>query len=362
MENIFDLNKYDYDLPLGLIASKLEQPRDVSRMMVISCLEKKYDLDYYFEDLRKFLSDEYVVVFNNTKVYPASLRLKKKETGGIWEMLFLGEIEDEIWEVVTPKAKRVRVGDIFLVEGTDWEIRVTGRGENGLRSLMVGKSKDQWQEMLWRYGKMPLPPYVREDEKIDYRDDYQTVFAKREGSVAAPTAGLHFTEELINDLKSNGVVFEEVTLHVGLGTFLPVKTDDIRGHNMHSEAVELDFEVWKRLLKYKKAGKKILAVGTTTVRFLESLAKGKISKSNLHTNLFIFPGYKFEFVDEMITNFHLPKSTLLMLVAAFLFDKGDFNSEMEAVNFLVMTYKKAIEKKWRFFSFGEGMWLRGGQK
>ncbi len=359
MENIFDINTYNYDLPEGLIAADLGGRRESAKMMIVDYEKREFDLKHTFVDLSRYLDEQYVVVLNNTKVYPASLNVVKKESGGKWEMLFLEEKEEEIWEVITSKAKRVRVGDVFCLSGDQTvELKVVSVGEGGLRRIKVDRQGKEWQELLWKYGKMPLPPYVKKDETVNYKQEYQTVFARREGSVAAPTAGFHFSNELIEGLKQRGVIFEEVTLHVGLGTFLPVKEDDIRNHKIHRERIEYDQEVWERLLKYKKSGKKILAVGTTAVRYLESLAAGLIGTKKSETNLFVYPGYKFNVVDEMITNFHLPKSTLLMLVAAFLYDRGKFEEKKEAVDFLLRVYQEAIREKWRFYSFGDGMWLK----
>lgn len=358
MENVFELKTYDYHLPAELIANKLEKSREGARMMIIDCQKRFFSLERHFSDLTDCLDDNYVVVLNNTKVFPALIELVKKGSGGKWEMLFLGEAEKGIWKVITPKAKRVRLGDVFLVANANLELEVVRTGEEGLRYLRVGIEEKKWKELLWQYGKMPLPPYVKKDLGVDYRQEYQTVFARKEGSVAAPTAGFHFSEKLIEALRKKGVIFEEITLHVGLGTFLPVKSEDIRRHKIHQEQVEYDRESWARLIKYKKEGKKILAVGTTAVRYMESMSKGMVLPEKSWTDLFIYPGYKFDFVDEMITNFHLPKSTLLMLVAAFICDRGDFSRPEGAVDFLLAAYKAAVEKKWKFFSFGDGMWVR----
>ncbi|HPN67737.1 MAG TPA: tRNA preQ1(34) S-adenosylmethionine ribosyltransferase-isomerase QueA [bacterium] len=362
--NIFDLNIYDYILPGNLIAGQLAWPRDRSRLMMVNLQNRAVTTDRLFANIVDYLNDDYVIVRNNTKVFPARLWLIKEGTGAMTEMLFLREREDNGWEVMSKRAKKIRVGDAynFRHKGRMYNWKVVGVGTEGIRILDVGMDRENFLRLLDEVGSMPLPPYVEKVDGVDYKTDYQTIFAKNIGSVAAPTAGFHFTNDIEERLKDKGVIVEEVTLHVGAGTFAPVRTDDIRQHQMHEEFLEVDKEVIDRLNKWKKSGKKILAVGTTTTRFLESLAgeDGRLRSEDdrRSTDLFVYPGYKFRFVDEMITNFHLPKSTLLMLVSGFVFDKGDFEKEMEAVEFLKSVYMQAIKEKFRFYSFGDAMWIR----
>jgi S-adenosylmethionine:tRNA ribosyltransferase-isomerase len=363
--DIFDLKTYDYVLPVDLIANKSIEPRDQSRLLIVDLKERNFIADKYFANIENYLNDNCVIVRNNTKVYPARLVVTKVGSGAMIEMLFLRNVKNDKWEVMCKKAKKVRIGDeyCFFHKGLFYKWKVADVGKDGLRMIEVGMNKDNFLELLNQAGLMPLPPYIEKDVEIDYKNKYQTIYAKNIGSVAAPTAGFHFTESIDEKLQKKGVIFEEVTLHVGAGTFAPVRNDDIREHQMHSEFMEVDSAVIDRLNEYKKQGKKILSIGTTTTRFLESLANdaGKLDDQNnksMATNLFVYPGFKFKFVDEMVTNFHLPKSTLLMLVSGFIYDKGNFEKEMDAVDFLKKIYARAMQEKFRFYSFGDAMWIR----
>lgn len=362
--DIHSLATYDYLLPQELIAHKLKDKRDESRLMVVDRMKKSWQHGYTFKDLTQLLDDNYVIVRNNTRVFPAKLVVSKKGSATLSEMLFVRAVDQTKWEVLVKNSKAVRIGDeyTFYFGGRYYHFIVTDLGEEGIRVLDVGMPIKEFMGLLESTGLMPLPPYIEKDLLADYNRDYQTVYAKETGSVAAPTAGFHFTDDLIGELKDKGVVFEDVTLHVGIGTFMPVRTDDIREHKMHHEMMMVDKNVLHRLNEYKKAGKKILAVGTTSVRFLESLVMedGLLdeNKDMFATNLFIYPGFKFGFVDELITNYHLPKSTLLMLVASFLGAKGNFESTEKQILFLKDIYQEAVKQKYKFYSFGDAMLVR----
>ncbi len=316
---MYNLIDYDFDLPEELIAQHPVQPRDSCRLMVIDRQKGLIEHDQ-FRDLKEILQRDDLLVLNNTKVIPARL-MGTKKTGGKVEILLTKPLGEGIWEVMMrgkPKA-----GDLITVG----DERVEILAENRVRLLFP-------QEKIATLGAIPLPPYIRSGvaQESD-RLDYQTVFAKEEGAIAAPTAGLHFTNELISELQEKGVHFAEVTLHVGQGTFLPVKVSDIRQHQMHSEEF---------FVPDLPPAKRRIAVGTTALRALESHAAGKKGS----TDIFIYPGYEFRAVDALITNFHLPQSTLLMLVSAF-----------AGIDLMREAYAKAIEARYRFFSYGDAMLL-----
>ena len=362
--DIFDLNSYDYSLPERLIANTLREPRDRSRLMVLDRGNAKISYNNIFADIVELIDGDVVLVMNNTKVFSARVVLPKKGRATLAEMLFYEEIGEGKWKVLCKPAKRVRTGDMFVLfhKNRYYDFTVLEELEGGGRVVDTGMAGGSLINLLEEAGLVPLPPYINQDWQRDYKFDYQTVYAKELGSVAAPTAGFHFTKQLIADLEFKGVVREEVTLHVGPGTFMPVRTEDIRGHEMHRERILLDQALIERLNDYKKAGKKILAVGTTSVRWLETLATDegllKFTDNHEFTDIFIYPGYKFKFVDQLITIFHLPKSTLLMLVAAFLGDGGKFGSENESLKFLLESYKIAIKNNFRFYSFGDAMYIK----
>ncbi|MBU0647922.1 tRNA preQ1(34) S-adenosylmethionine ribosyltransferase-isomerase QueA [Patescibacteria group bacterium] len=361
--DIYDVESYNYCLPKELIANVPLEKRDHSRLLVVDRKNRTFEVDNVFADLLDRLDDDYVVVTNNTRVFPGKLVVSKVGKGSLVEMLFLRALDEERWEVMCKKAKRVRVGDEFMMTypGGMLKLKVEGLKDGAVRVVSTGMKEIDFVDLLDKCGLVPLPPYIEMDSNVDYRRVYQTVFASEPGSVAAPTAGLHFTKDMMVGLQKKGVIFEEITLHVGRGTFEPVRVDDIREHQMHSEEMVVNREQLDRLKDYKKKGKKILAVGTTSARFLETLLNKESHfdrVNNFKTDLFVYPGYRFGYVDELITNFHLPKSTLLMLVSAFLCHGGEFAKEMEAVEFLKFIYGQAITEKYRFYSFGDAMYIR----
>lgn len=333
--------KLDYDYPKELIAEKPTSPRDAARMLVLD--KKTGGLEHsFFKDITKYLKNGDVLVFNKTKVFPARIWATKK-SGGRIELLFLKEKSPKVWEVMI----RGKVGEkeeLFLPKKV---IVTVSKKEDGYE-LLVPFTKNEQVAYLEKFGKMPLPPYIkREATKKDVKD-YQTVFAEHSGSAAAPTAGLHFTKRLIGRLVKKGVGIEYVTLHVGLGTFQPVKTEKLEDHPIHSEFYEIEKQTAERLNKAKTEGRRIIAVGTTAVRALESAAcQGKLVAGQKETALFIYPGYQFCFVDGIITNFHTPKSSLLGLVFAFAGEKN-----------IKKAYSEAIERKYRLFSYGDGMFIK----
>jgi len=329
------LSLFDYNLPRELIAQSPVKPRDHSRLLVYNrkTREIKYDR---FVNLPEYLKQGDVLVFNNTKVFPARL-FGNKKTGGKMEVFLLKNVKGKVWEVlIGGKARRVGLVIEFKL---GLKCEVIKKSGDGLWHVRFNKTTSQVMAIANKIGTTPTPPYVKKLSKLC---DYQTVYAKKTGSVAAPTAGFHFTNNLLKKLRNKDIQFEYVTLHVGYGTFQPVKVTDIKEHKMHAEYAEADKETIKRLRQAKKQGRRIIAVGTTTVRTLEAVGPRKSFKN--WTNIFIYPGYKFRFIDAMITNFHLPESTLLMLVSAFAGRKQVLN-----------LYKKAVQEKYRFYSFGDGM-------
>lgn len=335
-------SSYFYDLPERLIAQTPLEPRDSSRMLVYNRNQDQIQ-HKIFRDILEYLGKDDVLVVNNTRVLPARI-FGFKDTGAKIEVLLQKRINLTDWEVVTKPAKRLSEGTIITFN-QDFACEVLEKGEYGsakVRFLFNGVFEDR----LSQVGQVPLPPYIH--EKLKEKERYQTVYSKVEGSSAAPTAGLHFTPELIKKLKDKGVKIVEVLLHVGLGTFRPVKEDNILNHEMHSEYIEMTEENAELLNKAKTEGKRIIAVGTTSVRVLESCAdyEGKIVAQKRETNIFIYPSYKFKFVDALITNFHLPESTLIMLVSAF----AGYDQTMKI-------YNEAVSKEYRFFSFGDCMFI-----
>lgn len=335
------LSELNYRLPQALIAQTPASPRDHSRLMVIDKTTGKI-LHKHFYDLPDFLSPNDVLVFNQTKVFPARLYGKKK-TGGKIEVLFLKNIANFSWEIITKpgiKSKEKIFFDNFecIIEKRNGKV-ATARFNLPYLDLLKALEKS---------GRTPLPPYIHSNEKESVlRKKYQTVYAKITGSAAAPTAGLHFTQSLLKKLKSKNIHIEFITLHVGLGTFEPVKENTVETHKIHEEYYEVDKSAWERLIKAKSEGKKIVAVGTTTTRVIETLSSQKSPNFTGTTNLYIYPPYKFKFVDALITNFHLPKSTLLALIYAF-----------AGINLAQKAYQSAIKNKYRFFSFGDAMLIK----
>lgn len=338
------LKDFYYDLPQELIAQDPLERRSDSRLMVVG--RKDGSIAHrHFYDLPDYLHPGDCLVINDTKVIPARLMGEKEDTGASIEVLLLKRKEEKVWETLVRPGKKARVG-ARIVFGDGLLIgEVTDIVEEGNR-LIRFTYDGIWEELLDRLGQMPLPPYIT--HQLKDRNRYQTVYAEHEGSAAAPTAGLHFTEELLGRLQEMGVVIARVTLHVGLGTFRPVKTENILEHHMHSEFYVVEEAEAAKINDARAAGNRIISVGTTSTRTLESVAAedGTIRAGSGWTDIFIYPGYRFKAVDALITNFHLPESTLLMLVSAFCSREQ-----------ILHAYETAVEEKYRFFSFGDAMLL-----
>jgi S-adenosylmethionine:tRNA ribosyltransferase-isomerase len=337
-------NDFYFDLPEDLIAQVPLKNRDESRLMTLdkNTGEVKHKT---FRDILECLNDNDILVLNNTRVIPARLFGFKAETNAEIEILLLSRKDINTWEALTKPAKRLKLGTriIFgdgLLIGVVKELQ-----EEGIRTIEF-EYEGIFEDVLDRLGNMPLPPYIH--EKLEDKERYQTVYSKVTGSSAAPTAGLHFTPEILLELKNKGVQIEYVTLHVGLGTFRPVKAESIFDHTMHKEYFEIAEDVKNRLNEAKKNGKRIVCVGTTSVRTLESSANiiNNLDRDSGWTDIFIYPSYEFKFVDAMITNFHLPESTLIMMISAF-----------AGKNYIMDAYEEAIKEKYRFFSFGDAMYI-----
>jgi len=337
-------NDFYFDLPEDLIAQVPLKNRDESRLMTLdkNTGEVKHKT---FRDILECLNDNDILVLNNTRVIPARLFGFKAETNAEIEILLLSRKDINTWEALTKPAKRLKLGTriIFgdgLLIGVVKELQ-----EEGIRTIEF-EYEGIFEDVLDRLGNMPLPPYIH--EKLEDKERYQTVYSKVTGSSAAPTAGLHFTPEILLELKNKGVQIEYVTLHVGLGTFRPVKAESIFDHTMHKEYFEISEDVKNRLNEAKKNGKRIVCVGTTSVRTLESSANiiNNLDRDSGWTDIFIYPSYEFKFVDAMITNFHLPESTLIMMISA-----------IAGKDYIMDAYEEAIKEKYRFFSFGDAMYI-----
>jgi S-adenosylmethionine:tRNA ribosyltransferase-isomerase len=350
------LSLFDYHLPQNLIAQKPVRPRDHSLLMILNRRDQKISHRRFFE-LPKFLKKGDVLVFNNSKVFPARL-WGKKETGGKIEVLLLHQIKKtpNIWEcLLGGKIRRVGQKIIF---SSQMQAEVIKKLPGGVWHLKFNLKGKKFWDQVFKKGEAPVPPYVKRRKPVkEIIQEYQTVYAQKLGSVAAPTAGFHFTKKLLSGLKSMGVETEFITLHVGFGTFQPVKVSEVEEHKMHPEFVEIRKDVIGRIKKAQQEGRRIIAVGTTSVRVLETvLPKTKKARDfSGRINTFIYPGYKFKVVDALITNFHLPKSTLLMLVAAFLQSRGTETAAMRGVTLLKKAYQKAVKNHYRFYSFGDAM-------
>jgi len=349
------ISDFDYNLPESSIAKNPIKPRDKSRLLVLD--KKSGEINHkIFCDITDFLKQGDLLVLNNSKVYPARLRGRKEKTGGEVEVFLLKNIEGAVWECLVG-GKKMKAGlkiefdknfSCYLKEARDntWLVEFNLKGDSLMKKVQ-------------KIGEVPLPPYIKRKsngakERKEDKKNYQTIFASdnKLGSVAAPTAGLHFTKKLLKKIKNKGIKIDYITLHVGMGTFAPVKVDDPKKHKMHSEWVEIKKEVVDKINKTKKNGGRVIAVGTTTTRSLEALVditnhKARIVNQNTWVDIFIYPGYKFRVVDAMITNFHLPKSTLLMLVSAFASKKN-----------IDKAYKEAIENNYRFYSYGDAMFIK----
>lgn len=341
-----NINLFDFELPESLIAQKPSDKRDHSRLLAINKDNHTYE-DKNFYDIIDYLRPGDVLVRNNTKVIPARLVGIKEVTGAHCETLLLKQVGDDVWECLTKPAKSLKVGArINYGEGKliGEVIKIKDEGLRDIKFYYEGI----FLEVLDSLGKMPLPPYIK--EQLCGNDRYQTVYAKYSGSAAAPTAGFHFTENLFKRIKDKGIEVVDITLHIGLGTFRPVKVEDTDNHVMHSEEYEITKEACDILNKAKKEHRRIIAIGTTSVRTLESNIQefGEFKAAKKDTNIFITPGYTFKAIDCLITNFHLPKSTLIMLVSAFM-----------GREFTLEVYKHAVEKEYHFFSFGDSMFIYG---
>ena len=339
------LEEFDYNLPEELIAQVPIQQRDESRLMVVD-REKRTIEDKVFRDIIDYLEPGDCLVRNNTKVIPARL-YGKKDTGANVEFVLLKQLDGDIWESIVRPGNKLKPGSKVIFGVGLLKAEILDVLEDGTRKVKF-EYDGIFNEILDQIGLMPLPPYIHESLKEN--DRYQTVYAKYEGSAAAPTAGLHFTPELLKKIEEKGIKIANVTLHVGIGTFRPVKEENIEEHKMHTEHFYIKQEDVDKINETKKNGKKVIAVGTTSCRVLETVADentGLVKQIESDTGIYIYPGYKFKCVDGLITNFHLPKSTLLMLVSA-LADR----------EFILEAYNKAVEEKYRFFSFGDAMFIK----
>ena len=333
-----------YDLPQELIAQTPVEPRDSSRLLVYDRKTKTVEHKHFY-DIIAYPNKGDVLVVNNTKVLPARIYGHKEGTGGKIEFLLLKRLDLTHWEVILKPGRIAKVGAIFCF-GDKLKARIESIGDDGSR-IVEFIYDGVFETILAEVGEMPLPPYIK--EKLSDQTRYNTVYSQIDGSAAAPTAGLHFTKELIDKVKEKGVEFVEVLLHVGLGTFRPVKVDDVTEHRMHSEYYAVSQASADVINRAKAEGRRIICVGTTSVRTLESAAdeQGRLTECSGNTDIFIYPPYKFKVVDCLITNFHLPESTLIMLVSALC-------SREEILN----VYKTAVEQKYRFFSFGDAMFIK----
>ena len=335
------VSDFDYELPEELIAQTPIEKRDESRLMVLD-REKQTIEHRKFKDIIEYLKPGDVLVRNNTKVIPARI-YGKKETGANVEFLLLHNIEGDIWECIVRPGNKLHIGTKVIFGDGLLKAEILDIMEGGTRKVKFYYN-GIFNEILDKIGLMPLPPYIHEELKE--KDRYQTVYAKYEGSAAAPTAGLHFTEELFEDLRKKGIEVANVTLHVGIGTFRPVKEENVEEHKMHTEHFYIKKEDVEKINNAKKEGRRVIAVGTTSCRVLESIAdeNGFVKETEEDTGIFIYPGYKFKCIDGLITNFHLPQSTLLMLVSA-----------LAGKDYIMRAYKEAVKEKYRFFSFGDAM-------
>ena len=339
------LEDFDYELPDGLIAQVPLERRDTSRLMVLD--KNTGEIEHkHFTNILDYMEEGDTLVLNDTKVLPARLIGTKEETNAVIEILLLKDIQDDTWECLTRPAKRIHVGNVISFGNGELKAKCIFEGEDGIRKYELIYD-GILLEILEKLGTMPLPPYIH--EKLEDQSRYQTVYAKNIGSSAAPTAGLHFTKELLDRVKEKGINIAYVTLHVGLGTFRPVQEDNILDHKMHTEYYEMSKETAELLTNTRKNHKKIIAVGTTSVRTLETIMSkyGEFKECSGNTDIFIYPGYQFKGIDYLITNFHLPKSTLIMLVSALAGREKILNA-----------YNEAVREKYRFFSFGDSMLIK----
>ncbi len=339
-----NVSDFNYDLPEELIAQVPIKKRDESRLMVLD-REKQTIEHRTFKDIIEYLEPGDCLVRNNTKVIPARI-YGKKETGANVEFLLLNNIEGDIWECIVRPGNKLHIETKVIFGDGILKAEILDIMPGGTRKVKF-EYKGIFNEILDKIGLMPLPPYIHEELKE--KDRYQTVYAKYNGSAAAPTAGLHFTEELLQKIEAKGIKIANVTLHVGIGTFRPVKEEKVEDHEMHSEHFYIKQEDVDKINETKKQGKRVIAVGTTSCRVLETIAdeNGMVKETEGDTQIFIYPGYKFKCLDGLITNFHLPQSTLLMLVSA-----------LAGKDFILKAYNEAVKEKYRFFSFGDAMLIK----
>ncbi|MBP3596345.1 MAG: tRNA preQ1(34) S-adenosylmethionine ribosyltransferase-isomerase QueA [Clostridia bacterium] len=337
------VSEFNYELPEKLIAQHPYDKRDEARLMILDKENKKTE-DKVFKDIIDYLKPGDCLVINNTKVIPARL-YGKKDTGANVEFLLLKRIEGDFWEVMVRPGNKLKPGSIAYFGDGILKAEILEVLEGGNRKVKF-EYDGIFNEILEQIGLMPLPPYIK--AALEEKNKYQTVYAKYEGSAAAPTAGLHFTEELLEKIEQKGIEIANVTLHVGIGTFRPVKVENIEEHSMHSEHYYIKSEDVEKINKAKQSGNRVIAVGTTSCRVLESVAdeNGLLKEVEGDTNIFIYPGYKFKCIDALITNFHLPESTLIMLV-----------SSLAGKEFTMKAYEEAVKKEYKFFSFGDAMFI-----
>ncbi len=339
------VEEFDYNLPEELIAQTPLKKRDASRLMVLD--RKTGEIEHkHFSDIIDYLEEGDTLVLNDTKVLPARLIGEKVDTGAVIEILLLKNIEGDDWECLVKPARRIKVGTVVSFGDGLLKAQCIKELDQGIRHFKL-IYEGILMEILEKLGTMPLPPYIH--EKLADQTRYQTVYAREVGSAAAPTAGLHFTKELLERIKDKGINIAFVTLHVGLGTFRPVSVSSVEEHEMHSEYYHMNKKTAELLIKTKKEGHRIISVGTTSTRTLESIMTKyhEFRECSGWTNIFIYPGYKFKAIDCLITNFHLPKSTLIMLVSALAGKENIMNA-----------YNTAVEEKYRFFSFGDAMFIK----
>ena len=336
---------FNFDLPQELIAQVPIKDRTSSRLMVIDKETGKVE-HKIFRDIIDYLNPGDCLVLNDTRVIPARLIGSKVGTGGKIEFLLLKRTEDDTWETLVKPGKKAKIGAQFSFGDGKLIAEVVDMAEDGAR-IVKFKYDGIFEEILDELGNMPLPPYIT--EKLEEKERYQTVYSKHNGSAAAPTAGLHFTDELLQKIKAKGVELAFVTLHVGLGTFRPVKVEDVTNHQMHSEYYIVTEEAAEKINKAKENGHKVISVGTTSTRTIESVAdeNGKVKATSGWTSIFIYPGYKWKVIDNLITNFHLPESTLIMLV-----------SSLAGKEHVLNAYDEAVKERYRFFSFGDAMFIK----
>ncbi|STO30894.1 S-adenosylmethionine:tRNA ribosyltransferase-isomerase [Fusobacterium necrogenes] len=338
------LHDYDYHLPEELIGQEPREPRDHARLMLVDKTNKKIEHKHFY-DIIDYLQEGDILVRNSTKVIPARL-FGHKETGGVLEILLIKRINLDTWECLLKPAKKLKLGQkLYVGQNSELVAELIEIKDDGNRVLKF-TYEGAFEEVLDKLGNMPLPPYIV--ETLKEKERYQTVYAQRGESVAAPTAGLHFTKELLEKIEKKGIKIVDIFLEVGLGTFRPVQTEDVLDHKMHEEIFEIPQEAADIINKGKAEGRRIISVGTTSTRALESSVNenGKVIAQKASTDIFIYPGYEFKVIDALITNFHLPKSTLLMLVSAF-----------SSRKFMLSVYETAVKEKYHFFSFGDAVFI-----